>query len=112
MTSSPVSPTARDIAAAVAAGDETAVTVVAGALDRIRSLDDPIEAFRLVRADAALAEAAAIDARADRANLPLAGVPVAIKDNVAVSGETNPLGSSATSEAPQPVDHPVVPRIS
>ncbi len=106
-----VSPTARSIAAAVAAGDETAVAAVADALDRIRSLDDPIEAFRVVRADAALVEAAAIDAQSDRANLPLAGVPVAIKDNVAVAGESMRVGSAATSDAPQRVDHPVVARI-
>lgn len=105
------SPTAADIAAGVAAGRESAVAVVTDALNRIRVLDDPIEAFRVVRTDAALVEAAKVDARADRANLPLAGVPIAIKDNVAVVGESMRVGSAATSDAPQSGDHPVVARI-
>ena len=38
----------------------------------------------MVRAEQALAEAGALAARGDLAELPLAGVPVAIKDNVPV----------------------------
>lgn len=109
--SEPVAPTAVGIAEAVRSGQTTAVSAVSDALARIEALDDPIEAFRVVRAQRAVAEAAAIDERADRADLPLAGVPVAIKDNVAVAGESMRVGSAATSDDPQPADHPVVARI-
>lgn len=105
------SPTALSIAEAVRSAQASAVSTVTEAIARISALDDPIEAFRVVRADAALTEAAEVDARSDRADLPLAGVPVAIKDNVAVAGESMRVGSAATSDAPQGADHPVVERI-
>lgn len=65
----------------------------------------------MVRADAALREADEVDARTDRAELPMAGVPVAIKDNVAVAGEPMRLGSACTPDTPQPRDHEIVRRL-
>jgi amidase len=65
----------------------------------------------VVRDVSATAEAAAVDADPARAALPLAGVPVAIKDNVPVAGEPMRNGSAATSAAPQPADHAVVARL-
>lgn len=108
--SAPMS-TATQIAAAVRSGEATAVDMVRAALGRIEDRDDPIEAFRVVRRECAIAEAEDIDGRKDRATLPLAGVPVAIKDNVPVAGESMRVGSAATSEEPQTMDHPVVSRI-
>lgn len=102
-------PTAVELAAAVRAGTTTAVDTTRAALERI-ALDD-VGAFQLVRADKALAEAAEVDARADRAGLPLAGVPVAIKDNIAVAGEPLRDGSAATSDAPSAADHEIVARL-
>ncbi|MFM1964412.1 MAG: hypothetical protein RL134_137, partial [Actinomycetota bacterium] len=103
--------TATGIADDVRAGRRTAVDAVAESLARIRSYDDDVAAFQVVRGERALAEAAEVDARQDRGSLPLAGVPVAIKDNVSVSGEPMRVGSAATSDAPQSDDHPVVARI-
>jgi amidase len=80
-------------------------------LDRVQKHDAKIGAFQLVRAEKALAEAAAIDARADRASLPLAGVPVVIKDSIPVAGEPMRIGSAATSADAQPADHELVARI-
>ena len=105
------SPTAIEIAAQVRTGERTAVDCVRDALDRIEAWDDPIEAFATVRTERALAEAATVDTRPDRSDLPLAGVPVAIKDNIAVSGEVMRVGSAATTTIAQPTDHPVVARI-
>ena len=79
--------TAAEIAADVRAGRARAVEVVGEHLDRIGEVDPGLGAFQLVRAESALAEAAVVDARADRPGLPLAGVPVAVKDNVPVTGE-------------------------
>ena len=63
--------TAVELAAAVRTGTTTAVDATRAALARIES--DDVGAFQLVRAERALAEAAAVDARADRSSLPLAG---------------------------------------
>lgn len=103
--------TASGVADAVRAGRRTAVDAVTDSLARIREYDDDVAAFQVVRRERALAEAADVDARADRSTLPLAGVPIAIKDNVPVAGESMRVGSAATNDTPQPADHPVVARI-
>jgi amidase len=103
--------TVTGIAAGVRRGDTTARQQVETALRRIEERDPRIGAFQLVRAEAARFEADAVDARPDLADLPLAGVPVAIKDNVPVAGEPMRLGSTTTDPAPQPSDHPVVARL-
>jgi amidase len=104
-------PTATAIAAAVRAGHITARAATLDALAAIAERDPAIGAFQVVRGDAALVDADAVDAYERRADLPLAGVPIAIKDNVAVAGEPTRMGSSATSEEPQQADHEVVRRL-
>src|SRR6266545_3762363 len=103
--------TATEIAAAVRAGDVTAREVVQRHLDRIAAVDGDLGDFVRVRTDAALDEADAVDARNDRKDLPLAGVPIAIKDNVPVAGEPMRSGSAATPDVPQEKDHPLVARL-
>ncbi|MBW3618900.1 MAG: amidase [Actinobacteria bacterium] len=102
---------ATELAAAVRDGSTTAVEAVRGALDRIAALDGRIGAFEVVRHEAALAEAADVDARADRAELPLAGVPVAIKDVVDVAGELTRHGSAALPAEPADADDLTVARL-
>jgi amidase len=46
-----------------------------------------------------------------RTPLPLAGVPIAVKDNVDVAGEPTRDGSLATPDGPRPADHEVVRRL-
>ena len=103
--------TAAELAADVRARKTTAVEATKAALKRVASHDAKLGAFQLVRAERALAEAAALDARADLASLPLAGVPVAIKDSIEVAGEPMRVGSAATSAEPQPADHELVARL-
>jgi amidase len=112
-TGSGVGPrTAAEIAAAVRQGKSSVRGAVQEALDRIAAADPRIGAFRKVRQDAALAEADELAGRADLADLPLAGVPIAVKDNVAVADEQCRNGSAATADRPpQPEDHPVVARL-
>ncbi|KRF32717.1 amidase family protein [Yonghaparkia sp. Soil809] len=99
-------------AAAVRAGATTALAETRAALARIAALDPQLGAFQLVRAERALAEAAEVDARlAAGEDLPLAGVPIAIKDNIPVAGEPMLEGSAATSAAPSLADHEVVARL-
>ncbi|MDF0530922.1 amidase family protein [Tsukamurella sp. 8F] len=106
--------TATSIAAAVRAGDRTATSTTLDALERIASTDPDVGAFRVVRRAAALDEAAAVDARPDRYALPLAGVPIAVKDNVDVAGERISDGLSDAAGAGiglSEQDHPVVRRL-
>jgi amidase len=103
--------TATEIAAAVREKRATPREVMAEHLARIELLDARVGAFRQLRAAAALAEADEVAARADLAELPLAGVPVAVKDNLAVRGESTRLGSAATSETPADQDHVTVARL-
>ncbi|MGC0328257.1 amidase [Streptomyces sp. SAI-170] len=103
--------TAVEIAAAVREKRVTPREVVAEHLARIERLDGRIGAFRVVRAGAALVEADEVGARADLAELPLAGVPVAVKDNLAVRGESMRVGSAATPRTPADEDHVTVARL-
>lgn len=103
--------TAAEIAAAVQEKRATPREVVAEHLARIERLDGRIGAFRTVRAEAALAEADEVGARADLAELPLAGVPIAVKDNLAVRGESKRVGSAATPDTPSAEDHVTVARL-
>ncbi|MGU3291784.1 amidase [Williamsia sp. M5A3_1d] len=104
--------TAIDLAADVAAGRVSPEQSVDDALARISARDSDVGAFVRVRADAARAEATALSRRTDLGSLPLAGVPIAIKDNVAVAGEPMTIGSRATVHDPQPADHTIVSRLT
>src|SRR6185437_4573588 len=102
---------AQQIADAVRRGDAQPRWVVQQHLERIERLNPQLGAFRKIRHEEALAEADALAARSDLGRLPLAGVPVAVKDNVAVAGEQTRNGSAASSEAVNDSDHQVVARL-
>jgi amidase len=77
----------------LAAGAASSAELVDAALERIAAAQPVLNAFRCVRADAARAEAAEADRRraaGDRA--PLLGVPVAIKDDMDLEGDTTAFG--------------------
>lgn len=103
--------TATETTAAVRSGERTARTVVEESLDRIETRDPAIGAFQVVRRERALLEAEAVDSRTDRFSLPLAGLPIAIKDNVAVRDEPMRNGTLASNPDPQARNHPVVARL-
>lgn len=80
-------------AALLAAGRISSRQLVEATVGRIEAHQPTVGAFRVVRAEAALAEAATADRRlAGGERLPLLGVPVAVKDDVDVAGETTPFG--------------------
>ena len=60
-------------------------------LRRIESIDPQLNAFRIILAEEALAEADSVTAQ--RADGPLAGVPIAIKDDMPVRGQALTRGS-------------------
>ncbi|MGI5268720.1 amidase [Nonomuraea sp. CA-218870] len=101
---------AMEIAAAVRQGKVPATAVAEDHLRAIAGRDPRVGAFRAVR-ERALDEARAVQDRHDLSELPLAGVPVAVKDNVEVAGEPMRLGSAATSDAPRAADHATVARL-
>lgn len=100
-----------DIAEGVRTGVLSPVDVVRDHLDHIAAADPRIGAFQHVRAEAALREAEALAASPARATLPLAGVPVAVKDNIPVAGEPMRGGSQASSARASEADHEVVRRL-
>ena len=79
---------AREISAGIAAGSFTATEVARAALEAIDAREPQIQAFLEVTPELALERARRIDeARAKGAALPpLAGVPLAIKDNMNLTG--------------------------
>ncbi|UGS39135.1 amidase [Capillimicrobium parvum] len=77
-----------EVRRAIAAGELSAVDLAQGYLDRIAAHGEALNVYRTVTADLALEQAAAVDEAARRGDPlgPLAGVPVALKDNIAVAG--------------------------
>ncbi|MFA9446665.1 amidase [Egicoccus sp. AB-alg6-2] len=106
-----VGATAIEMAAAIHDGRVRARDLVAAHLDHLADVEPQLGAFVSVRRDLALDEADALDARADLDDLPLAGVPVAIKDVAHLAGEPSRFGSRASSAEPAPEDEAVVARI-
>jgi amidase len=102
---------ATELATRVRSGELTAVEVVRAHLAHLDAVEPRIGAFRVVRREAALAEAHAVDTALTRFAMPLAGVPVAVKDNVDVAGEACTDGSPGCPTRTAERDHPVVTRL-
>ena len=83
-----------------------------GALERIEALDGRVGAFLEVAPEEALAEARAADSRvAAGEDLPLAGVPMAIKDNMWVAGREATCASRILQGFRPPGDSTAVSRL-
>jgi amidase len=111
LTKTWVGATAKQIARAVRRGDASATQVVADHLEQIGISDPELNAFRVIRGGEALAEAEEVDEQDDLANLPLAGVPVAVKENTALAGLPTWNGSVAARTAVAEHDHEIVRRL-
>jgi amidase len=94
------------LAELVRANEVTPRELVERCLRRIESLDGRLNAFRVTIADEALAEADRLDER----DGPLAGVPVAIKDDLPVAGQAMTKGSRSYGP-PQASDSEAVRRL-
>jgi amidase len=93
-------------------GEVTARELTELSLARIERHDSDLNAFRVVMAERALAEADQADARrGDGDERPLLGVPVAVKDCFDVAGESTPNGSNATDPAPVENDAEITRRL-
>ncbi|MFC9788604.1 amidase [Rhodococcus sp. NPDC127528] len=86
-------PSLEECARSLATGSTTSVAMVTRSLDAIEASQSTLNAFKVVRRLAALAEAADADRRiAAGERLPLLGVPIAVKDDVDVTGEGTAFG--------------------
>ncbi|OGR89360.1 MAG: aspartyl/glutamyl-tRNA amidotransferase subunit A [Elusimicrobia bacterium RIFCSPLOWO2_01_FULL_59_12] len=81
--------TATEIVKKIRAKEFTAKAVATAYLDRIKLLEPKIKAFNEVFNAQALKQAEAVDSRLAKGEAvgPLAGVPIAIKDNLMIRGE-------------------------
>jgi aspartyl-tRNA(Asn)/glutamyl-tRNA(Gln) amidotransferase subunit A len=105
--------TAADLAALVSSGEASAVEVTQAHLDRIAKVDGEVHAFLHVDTEGALAAAAKVDAKR-AAGSPLgllAGVPLALKDVLAMEGVPTTCGSKILEGWRPPYDSTVVQRL-
>lgn len=97
----------------VRAGDVTPTELVDLYLERIERVNPELNAYRIVRAEAAREEAAQVEARlaaGEGSDMPLAGVPIAIKDTEDVAGELTTWGTAGFDE-PAEADSEMVRRL-
>ena len=104
--------TVREIVASVTSGQISARAVVDEALSRIDAANPDLNAFIDVNPDDACAQAEVVDRRiAAGERLPLAGVPVAVKDNIWVAGRRVSQGSRLFADFHPPADAIAVKRL-
>ncbi|WP_203183488.1 amidase [Streptomyces pratensis] len=107
----PEEPGLTECAGELAEGRTTSSALVAAALARIEASRHTLNAFRQLRAEAALAEAAEADRRLEAGErLPLLGVPVAVKDDTDVAGMPTYFGCDGALP-PAAVDSEAVRRL-
>ncbi len=103
---------AAEIAKAVGAGAVSALNVADDALARLEEFNPKLNAFTAVTADRARAKARALDAMRDKAKLPLAGVPFAVKNLFDIAGLATVAGSKINrARAPAQKDSPLIERL-
>jgi aspartyl-tRNA(Asn)/glutamyl-tRNA(Gln) amidotransferase subunit A len=90
----PIRDSAVAIAAAVNRGETSASAIAAAVIPHAARVDTHVDAYLQLTPDLMRAQAARVDARiAAGERLPLAGVPVAIKDNMCLEGTRTTAGS-------------------
>jgi len=104
--------TIREVRDAVRSGARSAAEVCGDVLARIETLNPQLNAFNTVVADRAMARAEEIDRDRDRwRHAPLAGVPVAVKDNLCTRGVRTTASSRMLEHYVPPYDATVVARL-
>lgn len=103
--------TAKQIAKAVRRGDATAAAVIGEHLAEAGGNAALAGAITRTRDTTALAEAAIVDELPDLASLTLAGVPVAVCEQLAIAGHSTRHGSAATESSVAAADAEPVRRL-
>lgn len=106
-------PSALSIARDVRGGVTSAHDVVRAALERADAVQGALNSFIHLDPSAALAAAAEVDARiaAGGAELPLAGVPIAVKDNIATADMPTTAASRILGGYTSPFDATIVAKL-
>lgn len=104
-------PSIPDVRESVVHARRSAVDWTNEYLERVEARNPQINAFLHVGGEQALAAAGEIDERKDRAALPLAGVPIGIKDVLVVRGLPATAGSKILEGYLPPYDATVVSRL-
>ena len=102
-----------ELAASVAGGSAKSADLVAESFAGIDERDEEVGAFISLCRDKALSRAAEIDALppSDKAAMPLAGIPIAIKDNICTKGHATTCASHILENFVPPYSADVVERL-
>ena len=95
----------------VASGDLSAAELIEATLDAITEQDENLGAFLAVYGKQARQRAQQIDSDADLRRQPLAGVPIAVKDNLCVAGCQTTAGSRILEPFSPPFTATVIERL-
>jgi len=102
---------AHAIQKAVNSREITARDVAEQALERIKRVDGKLSAFLNINAEKVLERAAAIDKAVTERALPLAGVPVAVKDNICTRNLPTTCGSKMLEHYVSPYNATAIERL-
>ena len=105
---------ALDIGSTIKSGEITSVQATQAFLDAIESLDKDYKSYITVCRDSALARAAEVDSLIAQGRLTggLAGVPIAIKDNICTKGTATTCASRMLANFVPPYDATVISKIN
>jgi aspartyl-tRNA(Asn)/glutamyl-tRNA(Gln) amidotransferase subunit A len=102
-----------ELTSKIARGETTVRAAVSAALDSAEKLNEQLNAFLEIDRNRALQRAEQIDAlnQTDKSDLPLAGVTIAVKDNICVHGMQNSCGSRILGPYHPPYNATVIERL-
>ncbi len=100
-----------DLRAKIAKGEVTPLEACEAALSQIETRDRDVKAFLDVHVDRARLRARSMADSGKAKTLPLAGVPIAIKDNMCVEGTTTTCGSKILGQYQPPYTATAVARL-
>ncbi len=105
--------TALELVEAILDGDLSPVDVTCTFIDRIRKLDDKINAFITVSQDEALKQAETIEKKLKKGEKTgvLPGIPVAVKDNISTAGLRTTCASKMLENYVPPFDATVIEKL-